>query len=152
MSHGLDFQVRCLAIALGECLTKLIIPFEIAGFSTTGYIPFDIPNWITRSNPLHVKMYKDFNESYQSVRTRLGNITSIANHIDGEALESMAYRMVGRKEKRKVILSLSDGKPCAGQGDRQVFERNLIRVCGKLREAGFEVYGFGIDTTCPKKY
>jgi len=144
--------IRCLAIALGECLTKLNIPFEIAGFSTTGNIPSNIPSFITRSNPMICKVYKAFAENYMAIRTRLGSIGSYNNHIDGEALEMMAYRMRNRKEKRKVILSLSDGEPYAGQGSQYTFQNNLIRVVGKLREVGYEVYGFGINTDCPKKY
>ena len=145
-------SVRCLAIALAECLTKLNIPFEIAGFSTTGRIPRDTPYWITRSNPMIVKLYKSFEERYQPVRTRLGSISSYNNHVDGEALEMMAYRMRNRKEQRKVIISLSDGEPYAGQGNSMAFRNNLKRVVKKLCATGYEVYGFGINTTSPKKY
>ena len=144
--------VRCLSIAFGECLTKLNIPFEIAGFSTTGNIPHDTPDFITRSNPMIIKTYKSFEENYQSVRTRLGNISNYNNHVDGEAVEMMAYRMMNRREKRKVILCLSDGEPYAGQGDSAVFERNLIRVVKKLRSQSFEIYGFGIKTHRPEVY
>ena len=145
-------SVRCLSIALAECLTKLNIPFEIAGFSTTGCIPSDVPYWITRSNPMIIKLYKSFDERYQAVRTRLGNISSYNNHVDGEALEMMAYRMRNRKEQRKVIISLSDGEPYAGQGYSITFQNNLKRVVKKLCSTGFEVYGFGINTESPKKY
>jgi hypothetical protein len=51
-----------------------------------------------------------------------------------------------------VVLSLSDGKPEAGHGNEVKMGLNIVRTCERAREAGVEVYGFGIATEAPREY
>ena len=67
-------------------------------------------------------------------------------------VEFAAMRLAQRKEKRKIIFSLSDGCPCGGEGNDYDLGRKLIRECEKCRTSGIEVYSFGIGTDEPSKY
>lgn len=150
MSHRCT-DARALAIAFGESLDKLRIPFEVIGFSTMGW-GGSLPDGITRNNPIMAKVYKSFDERYMAVRTRLGAISSHMHNVDGENLELASYRLRRRRETRKIILSLSDGLPEAGHNNDKLMGRNLKYVCKKLRQKGIEIYGFGIQTESPREY
>ena len=79
--------------------------------------------------------------------------TGAHNHnVDGEVVEYAAFRLQQRKERRKVIFSLSDGEPCAGYMNDTVMAANLIRVCKRVRKQGVEVYGFGVGTATPRAF
>ena len=146
-------QMQLLALALGETLDKIGVPFEILGASTMSY-SFDMPalEGFTRTNPIRWKIYKVFNENWNAVKERITHVHHYNNHIDGEVVQFAASRLATRPERRKVILSLSDGEPCGGQGNDADMAANLIRVCERCRKSGIEVYGFGVQTTTPKAF
>jgi len=97
-------------------------------------------------------IYKQFEEKWESVKERLGTMTGKNNNIDGENLQIAWMRMMKRKEKRKVIISICDGDPCAGQSNDHVMAKNIINVCKSLRRKKCEVYAFGIGTNSPSIY
>ena len=146
-------QMQLLALALGETLDKIGVPFEIIGASTMGR-GFGMTNLegFTRTNPIRWKIYKVFGENWNAVKERVTHIHHYNNHIDGEVVQFAASRLATRPERRKVILSLSDGEPCGGQGNDPEMAANLIRVCERCRKSGIEVYGFGVGTESPKAY
>jgi cobaltochelatase CobT len=147
-------DVRLVAIAVGESLAQIGIPFEITGTTTQrggGYGGHQIEavggeENFTRYNPIVYKHYKTFGEQWGTVRQRIVNSSHHQNNVDGEAVEYAAYRLAQRKEARRIIFSLSDGEPCAGQGNDDEMAANLIRVCKRVRKSGIEVYGFGVGT------
>jgi cobalamin biosynthesis protein CobT len=152
-SMGNFRDVRLLAIAIGESLNAIGVPFEITGTSTK-YSEFDknMPKMdgFSRVNPIVYFHYKMFGDAWEAVRHRI-MYTSARNHnVDGEVVEYAAFRLAGRPERRKIIFSLSDGAPCAGHNNDRIMAKNLKRVCERVRKAGIEVYGFGIDTTDPE--
>jgi len=151
------FNVQLLAIALGETLNSIGVPFEIVGATTKyfsgnrGMPPLD---GFTRTNPIIYKCYKTFMENWMSVRPRITMTNCHKHHIDGEVVEMLATRLSHRHEKRKVIFSLSDGLPQSGHRGNidELMARNLKRVCERAREYGIEVYGFGLETMEPERY
>jgi len=153
MTNYLDVQL--LAMAIGESLDRIGVPFEITG-TTTKYAGHDrnMPesNGFTRANPMVYKHYKSFGETWGTVHHRITKTGRYMHNIDGEAVEYCAMKLVERKETRKVIFSLSDGKPMGGEYRDGELGRNLKRVSERCRESGVEVYGFGIGTTAPKSY
>lgn len=149
-SMGNFMAVRLLAIALGEALNAIHVPFEITGTTTSGDA-IDLGD-MTRTNPIIYNHYKSFAEKWDVVRHRMVHTGAHNNNIDGEAIEYCAFRLGQRNEKRKIILSLSDGSPCGGQGMDAELAANIIRVCERCRGNGIEVYGFGIQTQAPAKY
>ena len=148
-----ELEIQLLAIALGEGMKQIGVPFEITG-TTTQYGFGDSPelNGFTRTNPIVFKHYKKFEEDWMRVRHRIVNTSSHMHNVDGEAVEYCAFRLAQRPEQRKVIFSLSDGCPQSGHGNDHKMGANLQRVCERVRKAGIEVYGFGIGTDNPKRY
>ena len=149
------YEVQLLAMAIGEALHAIKVPFEIIG-STTAYsggsrsmVPMD---GFSRVNPIVYKHYKLFSEQWGSVRQRLVKTGAHNHNVDGEVVEYAAFRLQQRKERRKVIFSLSDGEPCAGHMNDTVMAANLIRVCKRVRKQGVEVYGFGVGTATPRAF
>jgi len=150
-------EVQKLAICLGETLDALGVPFEIVGTTTLlrGDELYKYESLgFTRYNAIVYRHYKDFNESWTTVRPRITQTSSYLNNIDNEAVDYAAKLLAKRTETRRIVFSLSDGEPCAGQGLGQdaEFGVNLRRVCENVRKAGIEVYGFGIGTTRPEAY
>jgi cobalamin biosynthesis protein CobT len=149
------YEVQLLAMAMGEALNTIGIPFEIIG-TTTAYGGGDrqMPemNGFTRVNPIVYNQYKIFNEQWANVRHRMVHTGCHHHNIDGEVVEYAAFRLKQRPERRKVIFSLSDGEPCAGHGNNEEMCVNLKRVCKRVRKEGVEVYGFGIQTESPRAF
>ena len=147
------YNVRLLAMAIGEALNAIGIPFEITG-TTTAYMngrgvpPLD---GFTRTNPIVYKHYKLFNDQWTNVRHRMVHTGNYNHNIDGEAVEYAAFRLAQRRERRKVIFSLSDGEPYSGHGESNNMEMcvNLKRVCDRVRKQGIDVFGFGLGTDKP---
>jgi cobalamin biosynthesis protein CobT len=154
-SMGNYREVRLLAIAIGEALSAIGVPFEITGTTTKhGWGSYGCPplDGMTRTNPIIYNHYVKFGEAWQSVRHRLIHTGAHVHNIDGEAIEYCAFRLASRKERRKIIFSLSDGSPCGGQGTDSHLGQNIKRVCEKARKNGMEVYGFGVNTMEPRRF
>lgn len=154
-SMGNFYEVQLLAMAIGEALNSIGIPFEIIG-ATTAYCGFSYRmeplNGFTRTNPIVYNHYKHFAEKWGSVRERIIYTGAHSHNVDGEVVEYAAFRLAQRKERRKVLFSLSDGEPCAGHGNDSEMCANLKRVCQRVRKHGIEVYGFGIGTDSPRTF
>ena len=152
-SMGNYYDVQLMLIAIGESLSQIGVPFEITGTTTRGRKYGETEDTsFTRYNPIVYKHYKNFSEQWVNVRQRIIYTGAHNNNVDGEAVEYAAFRLGQRKESRKVIFSLSDGQPCAGQGNDGDMCANLKRVCERVRKAGIEVYGFGIGTQAPAAF
>jgi hypothetical protein len=152
-SMGNIYQIRDLAILLGECMYRLNIPFEITG-STTKYGYGGAPelDGFTRTNPIIYDHFKQFEEQWPVVRARMMTMDSRVHNIDGEVVEFAARRLLNRKEERKILFSLCDGEPCGGQGNDDVLGENIKRVAKTARLMGVEVYGVGIGCKGPGEY
>ena len=152
-SMGQWLPVQLLALAIGEALYAIRVPFEITG-TTTKYTGWNAPDLdgMTRTNPIIYNHYITFDEDWSTVRHRIVHTGKHNHNIDGEAIEYCAYRLARRRERRKVIFSLSDGQPCGGQDMDDELGQNIVRVCERCRKSGIEVYGFGILTKAPEEY
>ena len=140
-----------IAIALGECLNRIGIPFEIVG-STTAADNYSLPKGISRTNPITYRFFKSFDEQYDMVKTRLGSLDALEHNTDGEFVENLANRLSKRKEDRKIIFCLSDGEPYAGHPNVDEMGQNLIDVCKRVRASGIELFGIGLETIRPKEF
>ena len=148
-------EIGKVVAAMGEAMSACNIPFEIVGATTKysgGARRCPCLDGFTRTNPVVYMHYKSFGERWAGVAHRIVEIAARKHHIDGEVVEHGAARLLGRRESRKVVISLSDGDPCGGQGNDRELASNLVRVCKRAREAGVEVYSLSIDTTTPARY
>jgi len=150
-----SLAVRRVAIAVGEALSKLNIPFEIVG-STTKYACSDrrMPplNGLSRSNPIIYNHYKTFGQNWMTCCHNMSQSGAHNHNVDGEVVEYAVRSLIKRDEARKIVFSLCDGMPDAGHGNGHLMGRNITRTCERARKAGVEVYAFGINTSAPANY
>ena len=163
------------AVALGETLTALNVPFAIYGF-TSGMVTTDDDTldagswWNGRNESIHLYQYKSFSEQFRRVRSRLVKINGRANNADGDALQMVADLLAQQPQERKVLIVLSDGQPAAGtstvtggtydpkranvsgnytrrnERERSIEGRHLKDVVRATEKRGIEVVGIGIQS------
>lgn len=161
MSSGGKFEgAMKAAIACAETLEILRIPFEITGFTTTaeygygmsGFSEEDMDTY-NRFEGLHHLIFKGFDENFHTVKNRLLRIHAGKNNGDPESVWWAACRLSRRKEQRKILIVMSDGRPAMSYScDIRILEAELKKVVKKIIDAGIEVYGIGIYTDAPKSF
>jgi cobalamin biosynthesis protein CobT len=146
------WQVRRLAMLLGEALDAIHVPFEMVGHtSATPGAPY-LPEGYDRSIPLKIDIFKTFRESWKQVRARTIHLQPQSQNVDGEALGIVARRIGARREKRRIVFVLSDGQPHSGHGNNRTLADHLRKVAGDARKGGIEVYAFGLGTRQPEAF
>lgn len=149
---------RETAIALGESLKAINIPFEVCGFTTVGSPEMreasknltadDRKRFNRFGTALKLMVFKDFNS--QDLRG-ITYATSGDSNADGESIVWAAKRLALRKEPRKILIVLSDGQPAA-EGSGMVLAGDLKRVVSLLPKAGIEPIGIGVLCDSPKLF
>lgn len=150
---------REAAIACGETLEVLKVPFEITGYTTDAYgcssYPFTSNDFeiYNRFEPTIHFIFKDFNENYDSVKHRMLAIDSNQNNADPDSVWWAACRLSRRREQRKILIVMSDGLPAMSYNcDRNILCMELKKVVKKIMNHGIEVYGIGVHTDEPKRF
>jgi cobalamin biosynthesis protein CobT len=144
-----------VTVALLECFSKLGIPFEILGF--TNYWPSGSSEGIRqierdnpkiryhRRDPLHMPVYKTFDESIRNCKVPVSAMQYIApgNNSDAEAVLKAYNRLKKRQEARKIMIVLSDGYPAVGgcSSAQQYYLRHAVDL---IQKDGCDVMGVGI--------
>lgn len=159
--------------ALSSTLERVNIPHEVIGFTTGGHwgcqiIPHhvgqrvkDLANEDTRKSgvnfcrtvPIYMPIFKEFQERLNSeVKRRFAYMRhvqpNLGANVDGESLEYAAMRLATRKEKRKVIIVLSDGFPAGARNDAE----HLRMMTTKLTKMGFDLVGIGIESDAVERF
>lgn len=176
---GEKIRIACeSAFALSQTLDRLNLSHEILGFSTAE-IPSELLSLISdeqrrigrqfsRYEPLLTYIYKGFDEKFNlTVKRKIiaaggnnddsyrsGGFASqvrLWNNVDGESLLVAANRLIKRREKRKILIVLSDGNPCAA-GIRPHLEKHLHAAIAIAEKMGIEVVGVGIDDDAVRSY
>lgn len=126
---------------MNECLSKLNIPHSIYGFTTGG------------ANNCIMYTHKDFYESKTKedvVSSMLSNDVHLNGNDDGDAVLYAHDHLIRQKQKRKILIVLSDGQPTEGGGDPRTY---LKQITGAIQDKSpVELYGLGILTTSVKDY
>lgn len=151
------------AYALAQTLERVNIPSEIIGFTTGAMshaarqqamdeyhkhgVRFD-----RDSSTIVMPIFKTFNERMTpTVKKRIAfqlNVQAGMNtNTDGESLEYAAMRLIPRREKRKVMLVLSDGQPI-GSGSGPHLKSTVLN----LTKMGIETVGIGIQSDAVKHF
>jgi len=133
---GKKFEMACSgAGAMAEALKPLNIAFNVLGFT----------NVEGNDEPM-VWVFNDFGErvSTPELVSRFKTASGcLWENTDGDALAYAAYVLSLRKEKRKVLLVLSDGSP-AGRDSHGDITAYTARVVKDIESSGVDVYGIGI--------
>lgn len=181
MSCAGKIDAACIsALMFSQVLTNLNIPHEISSFSTYhgwrgGNLPktADVNKMMeeygalrygrgtgesyARIAPITNFILKGFGERLQEETKRsvamipsaYGNM--MANNVDGECVELAGRRLLARKEKRKVMVVMSDGCPAA-DGDGRMLTGHLKSVVKELGASGVEMLGLGMMDQSVKQY
>lgn len=169
--HGRKQEVAMMAAyALSLTLERVNISHEVLGFTTLGHYGSSMPTSLRRAMeddmrssgisynrtlPLYMPIYKGFDERIGAkVKQRFARGVFeqdyLAGNIDGECLEYAAMRMLKRREKRKVMLVLSDGAPVEARGAPDHLRYMVQELTTKW---GIDCIGIGIlDSSVSKFY
>lgn len=156
---------RQVAILFAETLHQLRIPSEVLGFSTqeeqilgrimreTDLGLLDLCKLYTRLLPMDYLLFKSFNEPFRVLKVRVpAMVASWYTPLD-EAVLFTAKRIIQRKEKRKLILILTDGEPYNGNAQSQpMVAYHLKQILKKISQVGIECVAVGIQTDFVQRF
>lgn len=128
------------AILLNEAISKIGVPLEMFGFDEGQY-------------PRHT-VWKTFNKSVSSsdLAARFSDAIrrQSGSNSDGESILWGYQRLTQRKEKRKILIVLSDGSPASMRGDCDTYTAQVVK---EIEGQGLcEVYAIGIRDRNVERY
>lgn len=103
----------------------------------------------SRLEPLFMPIFKGWNERLTpTTRRRFADVYGrqdfLNQNIDGECVENAGLRLLQRKEKRKIMIVLSDGAPAGYPANNVELSAHLKKVVQDLTKTGIEMVGIGI--------
>jgi len=156
----LDLSMK-ISIAFAETLAQLNIPSETIGFGTstrperyfeqaqkeTGMSPQELMERFTRFIPLYITVYKEFNETFKTARGRFPKMSARGLTPLHESMMFAARRLAVRPEARKILFVLTDGYPELWPEQTSMIDE-AIKTVEQLSNAGIEIIGIGIQSSC----
>jgi len=150
----LDLAMKT-AIVFCEALERLVIPSSVIGFSTgesdllkrvaeqMGVKESELVRQY-RFVPLRHTVFKRFGEPWRKISGRFVTVHSQNLTPLGESLLFAAKGIAPRREERKIILSLTDGKPVVGIDPEDVTFSHAKNAISRIEKTGIEVVLIGI--------
>lgn len=164
MKHGGKITAAAYAAyGLASVLDRMNISNEVLGFTTRGSLGasemFSEETKMRVSYARHERLYipilKSFSERLSSENKKrfaaLPEANWLSENVDGESVQIAAGRLMQRREKRKILIVLSDGAP-ACPGDFIALQKHLKKVVKDVERQGVDVLGLGIMTDSPKRF
>jgi cobalamin biosynthesis protein CobT len=149
-SMGGDKVYNALASTklVNEVCSTLNIPLEILGFT-------DVNDFGKASDPLMFiyKNFSDFKVSNDSLEEYFSMSSNyMEGNPDGENILWAYDRLVKRKEKKRILIVMSDGSPAASRGMRGIstFTHKVIEEIEKAKLV--DIYGLGLCSDSVKDY
>lgn len=127
------------AVIMGNALSVVRVPFEVIGF-TDDY------------GTAHIPVFKTFDSSWVASEVVKGFDEQgyyLNGNPDAVAVQVAASRLHQRKNKRRVMIVLSDGHPASFLADGH---GALLSAVHAAEAGGIEVFGIGIDSTAVKAF
>jgi cobalamin biosynthesis protein CobT len=149
-SMGGDKAYYALAstVLLNEVCSTLNIPLEIIGF-TDGYTSFS-------SIAPVMFVYKAFSDLKVSEDALIHDFSTSSHYMngnpDGENILWTHDRLIKRKEKKKIMVVMSDGSPAASKSSwgLEGFTKKVIREIEDGKKV--DIYGLGLCSDSVKHY
>jgi hypothetical protein len=147
MSGDKVFYALASTLLLNEVCTTLNIPVEIVGF-TDGYLG-------SESVPM-MFVYKSFNDllvSADKLKEYFSCSSSwMTGNPDGENILWSFDRIAKRKEKKKLLIVMSDGSPAASRGydGLEEFTSKVIKEIEASKAV--DIYGLGLCSNAVSRY
>lgn len=128
---------------LTDTLRQLNMPVEVQSFSDT-YDDKAI-------NYVH-KKFTDRKSGTQVSKSMCSTTRFMFSNPDGDCILHAVGSLLARKEKRKILVVLSDGQPAsyAGEGDIYGFTREVVKEIEN--NSPVDIYGIGIQSSAVKDY
>ena len=149
-SMGGDKVYNALASTklVNEVCSTLNIPLEMLGFT-------DVNESGKASDPLMFvyKSFSDFKVSNDSLEKYFSMSSNyMEGNPDGENILWAYDRLVKRKEKKRILIVMSDGSPAASRGMRGIstFTHQVIEEIEKAKLV--DIYGLGLCSDSVKDY
>ena len=144
-------RFNCAAAAgalMTEAMLPLKVPVKISAFTErTAWLGWEhkeqLEDYVIKDYAEHrprVKILEDFNKV----------VPKLYQNADGDSL-MLAYRdIMARKEKRKILVVLSDGEPCSDRGGSA--DKYLKQVVEYVETSPVEVYAIGIESRSVSRF
>lgn len=141
-------QTRTAAILLAEAMSGVPqLKLSISGFTTNNHSYSGSSGG--RSVGMDLKLYKDFDESYQRAKGKIGAMTTSNYTPLGEAYAHSFSRLMQRKETRRILWLITDGQPYFPLLNRSHDEYALMsRVYRKCKFFGIKTIIMNIGGSC----
>ncbi|MCP3869440.1 MAG: cobalt chelatase [Gammaproteobacteria bacterium] len=163
-SGSMKNQIEPVAIlvdVLSRALEQAGVNSEILGHTTGAWnggkcqrewMSLGRPSHPGRLNELCHVVYKAADNSWRRARSGIGALLKpdlFREGIDGEAVEWACWRMIGRPEKRRTLIVISDGCPMDTAtglaNDKHYLDNHLKQVTARLEQSrDIELYGLGV--------
>jgi len=165
--HGDKMRLAMQAcIGLTESVYKTGCELEILGFSTQSdfltkverKMYYEDETAYGRREPTDMFIYKSFKDRIQEARKSLGNMLKVASrcggaNADGCSVLQATRRLLKQRQKRKVLLVLSDGYPASRCDLGNKAENNHLRNAVQYTiDNGVDVIGIGIASEAVKQF
>lgn len=153
MSGEKAYTARQTTIALVESLQGLGIMCEVTGFNSSG--DSRLSSLATTLGAAETSRFNRFGErlihyifkDFENPNTLgLQQMKAGGANCDGESVIWAAKRLALRKEKRKIMMVLSDGQPSISGSDHEILAGDLKRVVRLIKQSEIEIIGVGILT------
>lgn len=137
------------ASRMAEALQRLGIPTSVTSFSDSPRQRCDLGKIA-----LHFGIFKDYGKMVpvEQMRDAMHDHfkSTGAGNPDACGVYHAARRVAQRRERRKVLLVLSDGHPATGRGGRQ--DDVLKSIIAGTPRFGVETYGIGIQSDAVQEF
>lgn len=123
----------------------LHIPVEVVGFST-----INTDDWNKELHAMHI--FRKFAQKKMSEEAFKINFQScqeyaLANNLDGDSILWSYNRILQQKQKRKVMIVLSDGSPAGNTGGTDLYGYTKTVIEAIEKDSRVDIYGIGIMDT-----
>ena len=161
---GKAYVARDCVMAIAEAIDRTGVAYEVIGFDNRRELPRGWASEIedakrkgmrfARWEPLDMVIFKSFEERLFEAKGGLYSIPSFVGgeNTDGEAVLMAYSRLKARPERRKVLLTLSDGAPACRSDNWTALEKHLRAAVETLRKDGCACLGVGIQDSSVRQY
>ena len=141
-------QVKMLCHAWNEAFATLGFPLAMYGWTSEEAPSYRLnnPN-VYRWDTMKHRIYKEFSEDphHPHVLRRLNKISATGCTPMGEGLSFAVEKLGQRRERRRVLFFMTDGKPSMRvNGDPEIHNNYIMTTLERAERAGIEVVGIGI--------
>ena len=164
VSHSMSGKkldlARGTAMVLCEALARLNIPVAVWAFSTehqgkllreaaqASGIPATELEKSYRFAPVIHERFKDFDEPFKKISGRFDQLRTHLMTPLGESMLFAASELARRREPRKVLLVLTDGRPTVGLDNDIATYNHAHEAIRRIERAGMDVLLVGIIERC----